>query len=164
MNTEVKQITPVQVRWMIRVDMPTVMDIERTSFEFAWAEDEFVSRLRQRNCIGMVAEHKDRVLGYMVYELHRDSLYIVNFAVHPKHRREGIGQQMIQKLLGKLSPQRRKKMMLETRETNLTAQLFFKALGFRAVGIVRDFYADTSEDAYQMVYRVENPGEDRCPK
>jgi len=43
--------------------------------------------------------------------------------------------------------------MLEIRETNLSAQLFFRALGFRAVSVLRDFYEDTPEDAYLMQYR-----------
>ena len=46
----------VQIRWMIRRDMPEVLDIERLSFEFAWTEEDFLCCLRQRNCIGMVAE------------------------------------------------------------------------------------------------------------
>ena len=43
--------------------------------------------------------------------------------------------------------------MLEVRETNLPAQLFFRQLGFRAVSVLRDFYEDTTEDAYLMQYR-----------
>ena len=43
--------------------------------------------------------------------------------------------------------------MLEVRETNLPAQLFFRAHGFRAVSVLRDFYEDTAEDAYLMQYR-----------
>jgi ribosomal-protein-alanine N-acetyltransferase len=42
---------------------------------------------------------------------------------------------------------------LEIRETNLPAQLFFRAAGFRAVSVLRSFYADTPEDAYLMQFR-----------
>jgi len=45
--------------------------------------------------------------------------------------------------------------MLEVRETNLDAQLFFRRMGFRAVSVLRDFYDDTVEDAYVMQYRHE---------
>ena len=60
---------------------------------------------------------------------------------------------MLQKLVGKLSPHRRNRVMLEVRETNLDAQLFFKSQNFRAVSVLRDFYEDTTEDAYLMQYR-----------
>jgi ribosomal-protein-alanine N-acetyltransferase len=42
----------VQIRWMIRRDMPEVLEIERQSFEFSWTEEDFLCCLRQRNCIG----------------------------------------------------------------------------------------------------------------
>ena len=47
----------VHIRWMIRRDMPEVLQIERTSFEYPWSEEDFIRCLRQRNCIGMVAEY-----------------------------------------------------------------------------------------------------------
>jgi len=57
----------VHVRWMIRRDMPEVVAIEREAFEFPWAEDDFTRCLRQRNCIGMVAEMADSVVAFMIY-------------------------------------------------------------------------------------------------
>ncbi|MCA9265198.1 MAG: ribosomal protein S18-alanine N-acetyltransferase, partial [Planctomycetales bacterium] len=126
--------------------------IESQSFEFPWSEDEFVRCLRQRNCIGMVAEHDERVVGFMVYELHKTRLHILNFAVGADYRRRGVGAQMVDKLLGKLSHQRRDRILLEVRETNLPAQLFFRETGFRAVSVLHDFYDDTAEDAYVMQY------------
>jgi len=145
----------VHIRWMIRRDMPEVLDIETQSFEFPWSEEDFLRCLRQRNCIGMVAEHNDRAVGFMIYELHKTRLHILSFAVAEGHRRRRIGQQMLNKLVGKLSGQRRTRIMLEVRETNLPAQLFFKQAGFRAVSVMREFYDDTPEDAYVMQYRYQ---------
>lgn len=147
--------TCVHIRWMIRRDMPAVLGIENKSFEFAWTEDDFIRCLRQRNCIGMVAEEDDKVVGFMIYELHKNRLHILNFAVGEDSRRSGVGFAMIGKLLGKLSQERRNRIMLEVRETNLIAQLFFKKIGFRAVSVLRDFYEDTDEDAYLMQYRYQ---------
>jgi ribosomal-protein-alanine N-acetyltransferase len=143
----------VHIRWMIRRDMPEVLDIENRSFEFAWTEEDFIRCLRQRNCIGMVAEHDERVVGFMIYELHKNRLHILNFAVHPEFRRRGVARGMVRKLIGKLSPQRRNRILLEIRETNLAAQLFFREAGFRAISVLREFYEDTPEDAYLMQYR-----------
>ena len=144
---------PVHVRWMIRRDMAEVLAIEEQAFEFPWHEDDFVRCLRQRNCIGMVAEASERVVGFMVYELHKHRLHILNFAVGERARRRGVGTQMCKKLIGKLSHDRRSRIQLEIRETNLPAQLFFRTLGFRATTVLRQFYEDTPEDAYLMQYR-----------
>ena len=145
----------VHIRWMIRRDMPEVLEIERRSFEFPWSEEDFIRCLRQRNCIGMVAEHNEQVVGFMIYELHKNRLHVLNFAVNPTCRRKNVGNQMVNKLVNKLSHQRRNRILLEVRETNLSAQMFFAKAGFRAVSVLRDFYDDTTEDAYMMQYRYQ---------
>jgi ribosomal-protein-alanine N-acetyltransferase len=99
----------------------------------------------------------------MIYELHRNRLHILNFAVAAEFRRRGVGRQMVEKLIGKLSSQRRNRIMLEVRETNLAAQLFFRDLGFRAVSVLRDFYVDTTEDAYLMQYRFRTSADSETP-
>jgi ribosomal-protein-alanine N-acetyltransferase len=153
MNPQQQEQLRVHIRWMIRRDMAEVLRIESEGFEFPWSEDDFIRCLRQRNCIGMVAEHDDRVIGFMIYELHRTRLHLLNFAVSGELHRRRVGTQMLAKLLAKLSSQRRTRIALEVRETNLAAQLFFRSLGFRAVSVLRDFYEDTTEDAYLMQYR-----------
>jgi len=142
----------VHIRWMIRRDMPEVLAIEHAGFEFPWCEEEFLRVLRQRNCIGMVAELGERVVGFMIYELHKSRLNVLDFAVHPEFRRQAIGQQMVDKLVGKLSSHRRTRIMLHLRETNLPAQFFYKSQGFRAVELIREHFQDTGEDAYLMTY------------
>lgn len=143
------------IRWMIRRDMPEVLGIESQSFEFPWSEDDFIRCLRQRNCIGMVAECEEQVVGYMIYELDRNVLHVLNFAVRADFRRRGLGSQMLDKLIGKLSQQRRTRINLEVRESNLAAQLFFRRSGFRAISVLRDYYEDTTESAYVMSYQLE---------
>ena len=153
MSPDQKQELRAHIRWMIRRDMQEVLAIEAESFEFPWSEDDFLRQLRQRNCIGMVADCDDQVVGFMIYELHKTRLHVLNFAVAKEYRRHGVGRQMIAKLTDKLSQQRRSRLLLEVRETNLEAQLFFRSLGFRAVSVLRGFYEDTPEDAYVMQYR-----------
>lgn len=141
------------IRWMIRRDLPQVLAIEGRSFEFPWSEHDFLRVQRQGNCIGMVVEKSDKIVGYMVYALNKKHLHIPNFAVHPDHRRAGVGRAMVEKLISKLSYDRRNRIMLEVRETNLDAQLFFKAMGFWCVSVLKDFYEDSDEDAYLFQYR-----------
>lgn len=153
MQADPKELVRVQIRWMVRRDMPEVLRIERGNFEFPWSDDDFVRCLRQRNCIGMVAEHENRVVGFMIYELHKTRIHVLNFAVATDCQRNGVGRQMIARLVAKLSSQRRSRIVLEVRETNLPAQLFFRECGFRAVAVLKEFYEDTPEDAYLMQYR-----------
>ena len=151
-NTTVE--TQIHIRWMIRRDMQEVLNTETESFHVPWTEDDFLHCLRQRNCIGMVAECGDQVIGHVIYELHRNRLHILNLAIHPNHRRQHVGAQIMTKLIGKLSSHRRAKITLELRESNLAAQLFLKAMGFVATKVVKSYYEDTAEDAYFMEYRL----------
>ena len=152
MSSDQRNQLLVHIRWMIRRDMSEVLEIENSCFEFSWFEEDFIRCLRQRNCIGMVAEFDERVVGFMIYELHKNRLHVLNFAVAEGFRQRGVGHQMVAKLVGKLSHQRRRRILLEVRETNLTAQLFFRSCGFRAVSVLRDYYEDSPEDAYVMEY------------
>lgn len=162
------QPMPVSIRWMLRRDMPAVLNIEELCFgDLAWSEDEFIRYLRQRNVIGMVADtvvtdgeyHGAVVVSYMIYELHEHRLHLANLAVHPTYQRRTVGEQMMANLGSKLHADRRHRILTEVRETNVSAQLFFKAQGFRAQQILRDFWR-TGEDAYLMQKRYsEHPGE-----
>jgi [ribosomal protein S18]-alanine N-acetyltransferase len=144
----------VQLRWMSPNDMPEVMTIERACFEFPWSEIEFLHSLQIQSTVCVVAELDGRVVGFMVYELSRKQIQLLNFATAPAYRRRGVGAKMAARLLGKLAIKDRTRISLEVRETNLTAQLFFRSLGFLATKILHNYYDDTPEDAYLMQYRL----------
>ena len=161
----VKPHTRTHIRWMIRRDLPTVLAIERAAFgPTAWSETEFLQCLRIRNCIGMVAEDcRGEVVGFMVYCLHGDHLEVINFAVDAGHRRQGVGSQMADKLVSKLSGHRRTAVTLVTRESNLASKLFWKACGFRCEGVASGWYEATGEDGYEFAYRL-RPGQLEIPE
>lgn len=148
--------TPVRVyvRWVIRRDMPEIMATEEQRFPFCWVEEDFLAHLRQRNCIGMVAEVGDKVVGYMVYIMEKAKLRLLNFAVDPNYRRRGIGSQLMAKLQSKLQSHRRTRIVLTVRETELGAQHFLRAQGFEATKVLRGYFQDSGEDGYRMVCRL----------
>lgn len=143
------------IRWMIRRDLPEVLNIEGDYFG-DWTEEDFLAVLRARNCIGMVADENQSydcpVIGFMIYELCKTKLHILKLAVDMKHRRRGVGRMMIEKLKGKLSTHRRSRMDIIVCEYDLGVHLFLKANGFVAEEILRGHFDDL--DGYQMVYRL----------
>ena len=135
------------IRWMIRRDMPEVLATETQSFPSPWSEDDFIRCLRQRNCIGMVAEHDEKIIGFMLYELHKARLHVLNLAVHPEFRRRGVGVRFIDKLKGKLSIDtgRRQRLVLPVADYNLPAQLFCRACRLRATHISEQYFSTTGD-------------------
>ena len=140
---------------MLRMDMPEVLAIERSSFEFPWRVDDLIRCLRQRNCNGMVAELDEQVVGFMIYFLARSHYQVLSLAVRDEYRRFGVGTQMAEWLIRKLSARRRSWVELNIRETNLRGQLFFRSMGFKAVAILRDHFEGwATEDAYVMEFKL----------
>lgn len=67
---------------------------------------------------------------------------------------------MVWRLIDKLSERRRNEILLEVRERNTVAQVFFRSFGFRAISVIRSHYEDTDEDAYLMQFLLEKTMDD----
>jgi ribosomal-protein-alanine N-acetyltransferase len=144
----------VNVRIMVRRDFAEVQSIEESCFEFPWTEQEFLSCLQQPNCLGLVAECEGKIAGFLIYEMSKGGTFITNIAVDPALQRHNIARQMIQKLVTKMLTRQTRKLVIEIRETNLSALLCFRALGFRASNVLKNFYEGQNEDAYVLQYRL----------
>jgi ribosomal-protein-alanine N-acetyltransferase len=155
-----KRKAEIIVRPIIRRDFKEVLTIEAEIFQFPWLAGDFEKVLRGVHCYGAVAEYQDTVVGFVVFELLKHHIRVLNLAVEGWHRRCGVGRMMIEKLVGRLSVLRRRAITCEIRESNLDAQLFFCAVGFRAVAVLRDFYENTPEDAY-LFTRFYKPWNDK---
>jgi ribosomal-protein-alanine N-acetyltransferase len=125
-------------RWMLRHDLPDVLAIERTSFLEPWSEHDFVAALLQREAMGIVVERHDRIIGYLIYELQPRALRILRLAVHPLHRRMGVGRSLIERLVNRPVPRGSRCFWTSVPETNLPMQLFLRSAGFRALPPCRE--------------------------
>lgn len=141
--------TTDNIRWMIRADMPQVLAIEQEAFVCPWEEADFIRVLRMRTCIGMVAVAAEEVVGYMIYELYKSRLDLLNLAVREDCRRTGVGSLMLSKLKGKLSAARRTAITTLVSERNTGAHLWLRHNGFKCVKVERDAFDNwTSDDGY----------------
>lgn len=150
----------VHNRWFIHKDLESVLEIEQASFDHPWTERDFRAVFRIRETMGHVAEPNDsrcRVAGFMITELKKRRIDLINLAVAPDCRRMGVGQQMLGHLIGKLHPGQRTAITAVVRESNLGGQLFFRDTGFVAVRVLRGYYQDDGdgEDGYLMEYRIQ---------
>jgi len=121
------------IRWMICRDMSEVLAIENESSEFPWKEEDLIRCLKQRNCVGMVVDYDDHVAGFMFYELNRESINVLKFAVKKGYRQLGIGTAMINKLFQKLSPDRRARITIGAISSS---QPFFEKYKFSKTDIL----------------------------
>lgn len=152
----------MNIRWMIRKDLKYILEIENNSFEFPWTEQDFITQLRQRNSVGMIIENDDcTILGYMIYDLHKTKLDIINFAVSHNHRRQDLGSMMIDKLKSKLFLGFRTELTVQIRESNISGLMFFHSHDFRATSIEKSPYKECSDDAINIEYKIFTKKENR---
>lgn len=145
----------VHIRWMIRKDVPTILQMEQQSYPDPWEEATLLRHLRRIKVICLVAERGEDVIGYAIYGLSKKRLHLLRFAVASQARRKSVGALMMKKLQTKLDPEHRSHLTITLRETNLGGLLFLRRLGFRATGITRSYYADTEEDAIFLEFQQE---------
>jgi [ribosomal protein S18]-alanine N-acetyltransferase len=139
---------PIHIRWMIRRDVASVLAIEEQGTREPWSEETLLEALRAGDTIGMVAEDgEDRIVGHMVYTLHKKRLELVRLVVAPEFRRRGVGRQLVAKLLGKLDSHRRPKLVAHVDERDLDVCLLFRECGLIA--------RTGPEDTLRFSYRVE---------
>ncbi len=147
-------VDKIHLRWIMKDDLDEICAIEKECFEFPWMKEDFSRCLRKRNCIGMVAEYRGEIVGFMIYELLKHRINLLNLAVARKYRRRSFGAQLVDRLVKKLLTTSRSKISFTVRERNLDAQLFFRSQGFRAISILYNFYETINEDAYLMQLRI----------
>lgn len=143
------------VRWLIHRDWDAVLSIEAQAFpDDHWDENELRRMLKNDKVIAMVAEIDYVVVGFVVYQLRRKSVEILNLAVHGDYHRQGIGTAIMNKLEGRLNPRRRNRIFAYIPESQLGAQLWFKRSGYRADKIASNLYANSDDQAYRFVKLV----------
>lgn len=147
----------VRVRWMVRRDFREVLDIENLCFDYPWSESDLIESLRQRNCIGAVAESECGLIqGYCIYELFPSYITITSLAVHPDVQGQGIGSGIVNRIKDKLDYGKRVRIKTLVRESNFPAQMFFKSAGFIATEVVKGGYEETDEDGYLFQYVIDD--------
>ncbi len=83
-----------------------------------------------------------------------EETHITNIAVAPEHRREGIGEKMLQKITEDARAEGIKAITLEVRVSNMAAQRMYSKLGFLPGGVRKGYYSDNREDALIMTLEV----------
>src|SRR5262245_374492 len=142
------ELGDVKLRRLGYGDLPSVISIERRSFPTPWSLAMFVLELSKPSGICLAAEDADGLVGYLVCAKYDDVWHLMNVAVHPDRRRNGIATDLIERLFGDAGDGAR--FTLEVRVSNGPAIAMYERFGFRSAGRRRRYYHDNGEDALIM--------------
>jgi ribosomal-protein-alanine N-acetyltransferase len=133
---------------MVQSDLDGVMAIEGVSFPTPWSRGMFIEDFpRDFSSILVAAGTEDEVLGYSVCWTIAGESHLLNIAVHPSRRGEGIGRALLSECIRRSARSGASLIFLEVRAGNEAAQRLYRSMGFAFRGIRKGYYTDTGEDA-----------------
>jgi ribosomal-protein-alanine N-acetyltransferase len=135
------------VRRLAYSDLPAVISIERRSFPAPWSLAMFVLELSKPSGICLAATDGSELLGYLVCSRYDRVWHLMNVAVAPERRRQGVAGRMISQLIDEADEL---PFTLEVRVSNRDAIAMYEKLGFRSSGVRPRYYQDNGEDALIM--------------
>lgn len=127
--------------------VPQVAELEKLCFGDPWSENSIAGELTHDYSFWLVAEEDGRVVGYIGSQIVFPDADMMNVAVHPDHRRLGIGQILVDTLAAELKHMDCKNLTLEVRASNTPAIALYEKLGFVQVGRRPNYYRNPKEDA-----------------
>jgi len=133
------------IRDMKREDIPNIMILEKELFSTAWEEEMFLEEIEKQ--YAYVLEIKDKVIGYICGWKLVDEFNITNIAVAKDYQQKGLGQKLVQFLIGKILNERCFKFFLEVRKSNNAAKMLYEKIGFKLLGSRKNYYHSPQEDA-----------------
>jgi ribosomal-protein-alanine N-acetyltransferase len=145
---------PLRFTPMRSEDLDAVMEIERRSFPEPWTPGLFLHELKVPFSKTILAWRDDEIVGYICRWLVGDEVHILNIAVHPKYRGQGLGRRLIESVIAEAEEAGARMVTLEVRRENSSARTLYRKLGFVDAGVRRNYYG-RGEDAIIMS-RVRN--------
>jgi ribosomal-protein-alanine N-acetyltransferase len=150
-------VNEVQLKRLTYSDLPAVLAIERRSFPTPWSLAMFVLELSKPSGICLAAVRDEKLVGYLICSRYADVWHLMNIAVHPKARRQGVARTLLERLFEEAGDDAR--YTLEVRTSNHAAIAMYERYGFRRAGHRRRYYHDNGEDALIMWLETRSPVE-----
>lgn len=136
------------IRQMTREDVPAIAELEKICFSDPWSESSIASELNNPLSEWLVAEVDGAVAGYVGSQSVLDAADMMNLAVSPAFRRQGIGEALVSALIERLLQRNVIALLLEVRVSNSPAVALYQKMGFVQVGRRRNYYHNPKEDAF----------------
>ena len=137
----------MEIRLMTADHVSQVAQLEKLCFRDPWSENSVSSELNNPLSLWLVAVEGEKVAGYVGSQSVMGESDMMNVAVHPDFRRQGIGERLILELIDQLENRGNHSLTLEVRASNVSAIALYRKLGFVQVGLRKNYYRNPKEDA-----------------
>ena len=124
-----------------------VAELEKVCFNDPWSEKSIASELENPLSLWLVAMDGETLAGYVGSQSVMGWADMMNIAVNPMYRRQGIASELVERLVAALQKKDVTCLTLEVRASNVSAQALYCELGFQQVGRRPNYYRNPKEDA-----------------
>jgi ribosomal-protein-alanine N-acetyltransferase len=150
------QTDPITFRHANLSDLDAILKIEQSSFPAPWPRSVIAGEIDGRSWSRVtIATHDDTLLGYIVYWIITTEVHLLNLAVDPIWRRNGIAKKLMAYLIETSQSDSLAEILLEVRLSNLAAKNLYRQLGFEEIAIRPKYYSDNLEDALVMLLQLD---------
>ena len=132
-------------------DIDIVLDIERQSNPFPWTIKNFKDCIEQ-GYYSLVLKEAKQVIGFAILSVSTEESHLLNIGLTALRRGQGLGRELLEKMIMAAEVMGSKKIFLEVRVSNIIAIDLYKASGFKEIGLRKNYYRikDGREDAILM--------------
>lgn len=127
--------------------------IEQTCFEDPWSSGVLAECLEQPHYIWETYTQDAQMVAYACASVSFEEGEILRIGVLPAYRRQGIGEQVLARILERLGENGVEKIFLEVRASNVAARALYSKMGFVVIGKRKGYYSG-GEDAVIMEYHT----------
>lgn len=138
------------IKYMTAAETAQVAEIAAAVFSQPWSKQGFDDSLSGEDNCFLLCMEEELVLGYCGLYMAADEGEIINVAVKPEYRGQGIAHQLMQALLAEGEKHGVSRFFLEVRVSNTPAIRLYEKNAFIIQGIRKNFYQAPKEDAYVM--------------
>ena len=124
-----------------------IAELEKICFSDPWSENSIAAELENSLSLWLVALDGETVVGYVGSQSVMGWADMMNIAVHPQCRRQGVAQELVERLVAALKENDVTCLTLEVRASNEPAKALYGKLGFQQVGRRPNYYRNPKEDA-----------------
>ena len=137
----------MRIETMNAAHVAQIAQLEKICFSDPWSERSIASELDNQLAFWLVATEGETVAGYIGSQTVMDETDMMNVAVHPDFRRQGIAEALIHNLVEQLTVMGSHCLTLEVRASNAPAIALYEKLGFSEIGRRKNYYRNPREDA-----------------
>ena len=144
-------IVEINYDYLQEKDIDVVVAIEEESNPVPWTIKNFKDCL-EKGYYSLTVKEGKKVIGFAILSVSIEESHLLNIGLTSSKRGQGLGKELLEKIVIAAEVMGSKKVFLEVRISNEVAIDLYKTMGFREIGLRKNYYRlkEGREDAILM--------------